>query len=77
MAVALAKQAFEANVTYTSTTQRSGMMRNSGIGLMVCALVFVALVGPGHAAEVMEPAASAVGQLQNPIERTGRLAIPS
>ena len=27
------------------------MTRNSGIGLMVCALVFMALAGPGHAAE--------------------------
>lgn len=27
------------------------MTRNRGIGLMICALVFVALVGPGHAAD--------------------------
>jgi len=77
-AMAVAEQAVEAYVAYTSTTQRREMMmRNSGFGLMVCVLVFVALVGPGHAAEAMEPAASAVGQLQNPTERTGRLAIPS
>ena len=29
------------------------MTRSSGVGLMVCALVFVALAGPGHAAEVI------------------------
>ena len=27
------------------------MTRNTGIGLMICALVFVALAGPGYAAE--------------------------
>jgi hypothetical protein len=29
------------------------MTRNRGIGLMVCALIFVALVGPGHTAEAI------------------------
>jgi hypothetical protein len=36
------------------------MMRKSGIGLMVCALVFVALVGPGHAAEAIMGANAAI-----------------
>jgi hypothetical protein len=36
------------------------MTRNSGIGLMVCALVFVALAGPGHAAEAILGANAAI-----------------
>ena len=36
------------------------MTRNSGIGLMICALLFVALVGPGHAAEAIVRANAAI-----------------
>src|SRR5437867_2258763 len=42
----------EAHVAYTLIVQRrESMTRNRRIGLMICALVFVALVGPGHAAD--------------------------
>jgi hypothetical protein len=36
------------------------MTRNSGIGLMICALVFVALAGPGHAADATIRANAAI-----------------
>jgi hypothetical protein len=36
------------------------MTRNSGIGLMICALVFVALAGPGHAADATVRANAAI-----------------
>jgi hypothetical protein len=36
------------------------MTRNAGIGLMICALVFVALAGPGHAAEATIQANAAI-----------------
>jgi hypothetical protein len=36
------------------------MTRNSGISLMVCALVFVALAGPGHAADATLQANAAI-----------------
>jgi hypothetical protein len=36
------------------------MTRNRGIGLMICALVFVALAGPGHAADATLQANAAI-----------------
>ena len=36
------------------------MTRNSGFGLMVCALVVVALAGPGHAADATIRANAAI-----------------
>src|SRR5262245_32498851 len=36
------------------------MTRNTGIGLMICALVFVVLVGPGHAADATIQANAAI-----------------
>jgi hypothetical protein len=36
------------------------MTRNSGIGLMICAFVFVALAGPGHAADATIQANAAI-----------------
>ena len=36
------------------------MTRNTGIGLMICALVFVALAGPGHAADATIQANAAI-----------------
>ena len=36
------------------------MTRTRGIGLMICALVFAALVGPGHAADVTIQANAAI-----------------
>jgi hypothetical protein len=36
------------------------MTRNSGIGLMICALVFVALAGPGYAADATIRANAAI-----------------
>jgi hypothetical protein len=36
------------------------MTRNSGIGLMICTLVFVALAGPGHAADATIRANAAI-----------------
>ena len=36
------------------------MTRNSGIGLMICAVVFVALAGPGHAADATIRANAAI-----------------
>ena len=36
------------------------MTRNRGMGLMICALVFVALVGPGHAADATIQANAAI-----------------
>ena len=36
------------------------MTRNRGMGLMICALVFVAFVGPGHAAETIMGANAAI-----------------
>ena len=36
------------------------MTRNRGMGLMICALVFVAFVGPGHAAEAILGANAAI-----------------
>jgi hypothetical protein len=36
------------------------MTRNSGIGLMICALVFTALAGPGHAADATIRANAAI-----------------
>jgi hypothetical protein len=36
------------------------MTRNSGIGFMICALVFAALAGPGHAAEATIRANAAI-----------------
>jgi hypothetical protein len=48
-------------VACTSTTQRrENMTRNSGIGLMICAVVFVALAGPGYAADATIRANAAI-----------------
>jgi hypothetical protein len=52
-----------AQVTDPSTTQRSeSKRRNSGIGLLVWALVFVALAGPGQATAILGAKAAIQGE---------------